>query len=246
MKEIIAQNFSKGARNYDRFAIIQKRSARNLLNLISNISYTKAIDIGAGSGELASKLKNCIGVDISPQMCKCMEEKGIKCVCADAEKLPFPDETFDLAVSNFAFQWMNIKKAMKESHRILKQNGSFALSIPIEGSLSELFSAWQKVSISLNGKEDKLFRFPSYNTVILYAKRHDFRIRYKQIKSEKIILPSASEALNYINKIGARNPYGFKKIRKQFYKEFCKEFFHTEDKGYPISYKVLTVILEKA
>ncbi|WP_456397442.1 methyltransferase domain-containing protein [Desulfurobacterium sp.] len=246
MKEIIAQNFSKGARNYDRFAVIQKRSAKNLLKLISKISYTKAIDIGAGLGELTSKLKNCIGVDISPQMCKFMEEKKIKCVCADAERLPFPHETFDLAVSNFAFQWMNIKKAMKETHRILKPDGSFALSLPIEGSLSKLFSAWQKVSVLLNGKQDKLFRFPSYNTVIFYAKKYNFRIKYRQIKSEKIILPSVPEALNYVNKIGARNPYGLKKIKKQFYKEFCKEFFRPEDKGYPISYKILTLILKKA
>ncbi|WP_456437496.1 methyltransferase domain-containing protein [Desulfurobacterium sp.] len=246
MKEIIAQNFSRGARNYERFAIIQKRTAQNLLNLISKVKYQQAIDIGAGSGELASKLKNCIGVDISPQMCKQMEAKGIKCVCADAENLPFSDETFDLAVSNFALQWMNIDKAVRETSRILKKNGVFALSLPVEGSLSKLFSAWQKTSILLNGKKDKLFKFPSVNAIIFFTKKYNFQITHSTIKTEKLVLPTASEALNYINKIGARNPYGFKKIKKQFYKIFCQHYFDEKEQGYPITYKTLTLLLRKA
>ncbi|WP_457568201.1 methyltransferase domain-containing protein [Desulfurobacterium sp.] len=246
MKEIIAQNFSRGARNYEKFAIIQKTSAQNLLRFVNSVNYLNAVDIGAGAGELTAQIKNCIGVDISPEMCNQMKKKGIKCVCADAEHLPFPNESFELAVSNFAIQWMNLSRVFKEAARILKKNGYFILSVPVEGSLSELFTAWQKTSIKINGKPDKLFIFPSANAIVFYSTKNNFKIEFKSIAREKIVSRTASQALSYITKIGARNPYGFKSIGKKFYKNFCQHFFKEKEGGYPITYQILTLVLRKA
>ncbi len=118
----------------------------------------KIIDIGCGEGSLIVKMANkfptakITGIDnwqsiwvYTKELCiKKAENEGIlervSFEKASASKLPFEDETFDLAVSNFVFHEVkdekNKKKLIKEALRVVKKGGSFVFQ---DMFLSKLF-----------------------------------------------------------------------------------------------------------
>ncbi|SNR90548.1 methyltransferase domain-containing protein [Desulfurobacterium atlanticum] len=243
MKKIIAKNFSTGARDYKKFATIQKLSGENLAFSLGKISGS-VLDIGAGRGELSRFFEDYVALDISPKMCELAKENGVKkVVCCNAENLPFEDSSIDNVVSNFALQWMDVEKVIKEVARIIKSGGIFGFAVPVEGSLSELFTAWQKSFIIYKGKQDKLFQFPSANLFIYCLRKYNFRVLKREIKTYTVLKDSPSEALKLITGIGARNPYRktYFYPGKEFYKTF-KMFFGKQSRKFPITYNVLTVI----
>ena len=84
------------------------------------------LDIGAGTGIASKYFKNIILLDPSEDMLK--QAKGEKIV-AKAEKLPFPDKTFDAIISITALHHTDIKKAIKEIKRVSKKNCKYAFTI---------------------------------------------------------------------------------------------------------------------
>ena len=93
----------------------------------------KLLDIGGASGLFLSFLETDIQpviLDISYNMC--IEAKlnlGANVVCADAEKLPFPNNSFNTVVSLETIYYLdNPLKLIIEVERVLKSNGVFVLS----------------------------------------------------------------------------------------------------------------------
>jgi SAM-dependent methyltransferase len=120
--------------------------------LISRIAWDgngRALDIGCGSGALTIKLAkkyneaNITGIDYWGRgwdYCQkqCEENARIEDVVdrtefrrASASKLPFPDNTFDLVVSNLTFHEVKDSEtkldAIKEALRVVKKGGKFVL-----------------------------------------------------------------------------------------------------------------------
>ena len=148
----------------------------------------KIIDIGCGNGLLTIKLakkyfnSRIIGIDYwgkdwdySLKACKNnAEEEGvidrIEFKKASASKLPFKDEEFDLAVSNFVFHEVKDTKdkklVIKEALRVVKKGGYFAFHdhFPrkkIYGDihkLLEIIKSWgiSDVNYKFTGDEDFL------------------------------------------------------------------------------------------
>lgn len=107
----------------------------------------KLLDIGCGSGALtircAKKYQKAdiIGLDFwgkewsyAKKQCENnakeeQVEKQITFIQGDASKLPFEDETFDAAISNFVFHEVksqpNKQLVVKEALRVIKPGGSF-------------------------------------------------------------------------------------------------------------------------
>lgn len=110
----------------------------------------KIIDVGCGTGKqisLLPKNMDITGVDISEHMLKVAKKQAPnKCIQADAIELPFDDNKFDLAISQFALHekdFETIKKESTEILRILKPNGKFLIvdfDYPKKGQfLSQIF-----------------------------------------------------------------------------------------------------------
>lgn len=118
--------------------------------LVSQIDWDgkgKALDIGCGSGALTIKLAkkyneaSITGIDYwggawGYFQKQCEENASIERVIdkteflqASASKLPFQDDTFDLAVSNLTFHEVKDSKnkldAVKEAIRVVKKGGQF-------------------------------------------------------------------------------------------------------------------------
>lgn len=84
------------------------------------------IEIGVGSGRFAGSLGIHLGVEPSSRMRSLAKARGIEVVDGTGENLPFKDSQFDFALMVTTICFLDdIKKAFKESHRILKPNGHF-------------------------------------------------------------------------------------------------------------------------
>lgn len=143
----IRDNFSRVAHTYEQYADIQGLLADELLKkvILEARVYDKILDIGCGTGKLTQELSQqflhskVMGLDISEGMSKLTKARGIEAIAADAQALPFSNGTFDLVVSNAAYQWVsNLPLAFKEAQRVLKEKGIFIFSCFGKRTLREL------------------------------------------------------------------------------------------------------------
>lgn len=102
----------------------------------------RVLDLGCGTGALLIIAKskyqniNATGIDADEKILKIAEKKirknnlNIKLINTSADKLPFPDFSFDIVVSTLVFHHLPTEvkiKALEEIHRVLKKNGRFLL-----------------------------------------------------------------------------------------------------------------------
>jgi demethylmenaquinone methyltransferase/2-methoxy-6-polyprenyl-1,4-benzoquinol methylase len=100
------------------------------------------IDVGGGTGDIATRILSRVGADPGPvTVCDINHEMitvgrdrsidtgrltGINWVCGDAEKLPFPDMSFDAYTIAFCLRNVTrIDAALAEARRVLKPGGRF-------------------------------------------------------------------------------------------------------------------------
>ena len=116
----------------------------------------RALDAGCGSGSIAILLKKrypavrVYGVDADATILSQARRKAIESKTtilfkrAFLQRLPFSDNSFDLAYSSLVFHHLTHKakvQAIREIHRVLKHGGTFILSDfgPPRGLLSAAF-----------------------------------------------------------------------------------------------------------
>jgi ubiquinone/menaquinone biosynthesis C-methylase UbiE len=119
---------------------------KKLFDLVFSLAPKKAeiaiLDVGCGVGNstepLAAPAKKygfktrVTGVDPDGRMLVEARKSAkslklpIEYIEAGAEKLPFPKDSFDLAVSGAAFHWFATKKALTSIKRVLKPGGTYA------------------------------------------------------------------------------------------------------------------------
>lgn len=119
------------------------------------------LEIGAGTGRLTNHLANKIGsnakvtaIDINPAMLDIarlrVSEPNVEFQVADAQDLPFPDNSFDFVVCQFGFMFLPEKqKGFNEAWRVLKPGGQF------------LFVTWDKAenNITLHISQQTILHF---------------------------------------------------------------------------------------
>jgi SAM-dependent methyltransferase len=88
------------------------------------------LDVGCGGGSLAAELAErgwrVTGVDVSEDQLSLARGRGIEVVRADATDLPFPDASFDAAVSVFTHTDIDdFPSAIAETARVLRPAAPF-------------------------------------------------------------------------------------------------------------------------
>lgn len=136
------RHFDSQAKDYDRketmyYSKFPKISCRDVVKKLESYSYEKLLDIGCGTGFLIELLKNqnkaeYCGLDISSEMIKIAKSKfddSVQLLEGSADKLPYPDNTFDVACCIQSFHhYPYPEKAMCEVYRVLKKGGLYILS----------------------------------------------------------------------------------------------------------------------
>lgn len=101
----------------------------------------RVLDAGCGPGQIAVTLKkskpkvNICGIDADSEILSMAKEKsgklGIKFQQAYLQKLPYPDNYFDVVYSSLVFHHLKTKEkneAILEIYRVLKPKGKFLLA----------------------------------------------------------------------------------------------------------------------
>lgn len=86
----------------------------------ANLQSVSVLDVGAGSGEILSTLKEklsgknmLVGIEVGQEAVKSIGAKGFSVVRADAVQLPFADQSFDYAFCTLLLHHLNEDAAMK-------------------------------------------------------------------------------------------------------------------------------------
>jgi len=139
--EKVQKIFTQIAQKYDRMNDLasfglHRLWKKKLIQIAKEKKFTQALDLAAGTGDLALALakenKFVILCDPNPAMLKIAEKRlekqkpRVKFLVCSAEKIKLADFSVDLVVTSFGFRNMqNLDQAFREIYRVLKPKGSF-------------------------------------------------------------------------------------------------------------------------
>lgn len=137
-KQTIIRNFSRYALFYDKYADIQRQTARELAGELKNNGFRKILELGCGTGNytliLRDKFKDAklTALDISKKMLEVagekLKDKEIEFIYADAENIDL-NENFDLITSNACFQWFtDLERSLEKFKELLNMGGLILFS----------------------------------------------------------------------------------------------------------------------
>jgi len=159
----VSRTKAEAKRFYDRISRIygwmtgafERKHGEKALELLAITAGETVLEIGTGSGHCFERMARlvgdkggCCGADISTGMLKVTRDRllrsglaaGSGLCCADAGRLPFPDNSFDAILMAFTlelFDTPEIPQVIKETIRVLKPGGRIAVvSLSKEGKAS--------------------------------------------------------------------------------------------------------------
>lgn len=167
----------------------------------------KILDVACGTGDfsiVAAKYgcKSVIGIDIAENMLEIARNKirkanfedKIAFKIADAENLPFNDESFQASIVAFGIRnFNNLKKGLSEIYRVLTKNGKFIIlefSKPKHLLFRKLYFFYFQKILPLIGK--------------IISKN---KIAYTYLPNTVMQFPEGKELNNILEEIGFRDVY---------------------------------------
>ena len=168
--------FDSVAGNYDLMNDLMSAGTHRLwkrftLSLANLRPGQRALDVAGGTGDLAAGLARQVGerglvvlTDINAAMLGRGRDRlidaglagNVACVQANAERLPFPDATFDCITIGFGLRNVTDKAAaLKSMHRVLKPGGQLLVlefSTPVAPGLKPIYDAYSFKVLPLLGR----------------------------------------------------------------------------------------------
>ena len=180
-KEKLKRRFSRNARQYDKYAKVQKKMGDVLIEKIKSTKtqYKNILEIGCGTGYVTEILlehfenSNITAIDIAPGMIDHVKskisDKRVNFICADIEEMDL-DTNYDVIVSNATFQWFNkLEGTLKKLVDALSPKGLMCFSTFGENTFIELKKCFQKANSYFNMK-DTVYPGQSFLSIEHYNK----------------------------------------------------------------------------
>ena len=125
-------DYSRQAERYDQTRSASPSTLRALREALQDAPGRRLADIGGGTGNYALTLRRegwePVVIDRSAEMLAWAAAKGLETVLADAQRLPFEDETFDAAMMVSMLHHVEDRgAALAEARRMLKPRGRLVL-----------------------------------------------------------------------------------------------------------------------
>ena len=157
-KQQARRAFERAAATYDEAAVLQDEVGMRLLERLDlvRLQPDSILDLGAGTGKMTAGLMKryrkarVVAVDIAHSMLQRTRRRGgwlrrPRCICADAEQLPFAGNSFDLIFSNLMIQWCQPQDTLfGEFHRVLRPGGLLMFTTFGPDTLQELRECWTR------------------------------------------------------------------------------------------------------
>lgn len=181
VKEKSIKHFNSNAEEYDssfdgKFVKVMYRS---VLEELEGEEEGKFLDVGCGTGNVLCKLVNgkreLFGIDLSENMVKESKKRmgrDADIMVADAEQIPYKDNTFDTLLCNASFHhYPHPEKVLREMKRVLKNGGRLLIG---EGYAIQPFRTLLNFSFRFSDSGD----FHSYgkHELIRMLKANGFQI----------------------------------------------------------------------
>ena len=207
----IQRRFNESAKTYDLFSSLHRKIADKLFDQVTKGPKPSVLlDVGCGTGYLTAKLKRyfpqskMVGLDFAPEMLEVALHKhnGIDWVLADGHHLPFSDGSFDILVSNLAYQWAgDLSRAFSEARRVLASNGIMGCTLFGYNTCQELFQSLDEAK----AKVLQFSRLPDCSQVYQALSSSGFKNPEVESDSIKIEFNGMHELIAWLKSIGANN-----------------------------------------
>jgi ubiquinone/menaquinone biosynthesis C-methylase UbiE len=193
--------YDKVANTYDQ--IFNVYAVKRRINILTNWAVGRCLEVGAGTGEISKQLSvihPVVATDISPKMVAQIKKKlKIKAFVCDAERLPFPSNSFDTVIAaELIYLLDHPDKFIKEAYRALKPHGKLLIS-----SANKITKIYDRVRALLRACgfsgmyfDDKARDFMSLNELRQLLEKEKFKL----LKEKKIII-FPFQSLDWLNKL---------------------------------------------
>ncbi len=263
MKQQVRRYFDAAAPEYENAALVQQQIARDLTCELASVwskagggframACHTALEIGAGVGTLAREMlprlqcRFYLAVDVARAMllrqrANCIDQALVP-VVADGEAIPFPPQSVDLLLSSSTMQWyQNPERSIPANLDLLKPGGRFALSLFVDGTLSELAKTSQKTGFGsvypLASTEQILNIVNAYPGITFSASQ----------RVDRLVQANALSLLHSLRRTGARYSANKRAAAPRRLAAFCQEYDqqYTCYGGVYASYKSLCILGRK-
>lgn len=120
--------------------------ARELVfDAVTEVGPASVLEVGCGQGELAERIRQEIGaevvaIDQSERMVELARARGVDARLGDVQDLPFPDESFDVAVAAWMlYHVADLDRGLREVARVLRPGGRLVAATNYADHLQEMF-----------------------------------------------------------------------------------------------------------
>jgi len=221
-KEYVRNMFNSIAKRYDFLNHFLSMNIdylwrKKVISLLKPYHPQTILDVATGTADLAIqasllKPKQIIGIDISEEMLKIgqkkLSDKNKECIIqlinADAENMPFENDSFDACTVAFGVRnFEDLKQGLSEMHRVLKSNGKVVIlefSKPSDFPVKQIYGFYFKTILPFVGKlvsksddayiylPDSVSKFPTSENFILLLKE----VGFKEISAHQLSFGIAS------------------------------------------------------
>ncbi len=131
----------------------------------SALKSPSVLDVGCANGSMLSQLPDGVykaGIDVSEVLLAMAKSKGVDayCVDVDTQRLPFPDQTFDLVTATDVIEHvLHTDHLINEINRVLKPGGVFLAGIP---NINQPISLVMQFVLDLTPMFAARYRCPHY------------------------------------------------------------------------------------
>jgi SAM-dependent methyltransferase len=157
--ETIVREFTKQAVPFAEHPAHSQEDTLASIRTIANLGETdRVLDSGCGPGlvscYLAGFVRHITGVDLTPAMIREAKERAAvqgltntEFILGEMEHLPYPDRTFDAAISRFAFHHLeHPEQALQEMFRVVRHGGKIVVMDAVPAAAKrDRFDAFEKL-----------------------------------------------------------------------------------------------------
>jgi trans-aconitate methyltransferase len=197
---------------YDNKHAFVSQYGESVLELLAPKTGERILDLGCGTGDLASQLQglgaDVVGIDASPEMIATAKEKYpyINFAVANAVDFDF-DEPFDAVFSNAVLHWIKDAYAViKCVYNVLKPNGRFVAEFGGKGNMQQMIAATDTI-LNKHGynKAGQLhpWYFPSTAEYATKLEAQGFRVTYTSHFDRPTLLEDGRQGIaKWLNMFG--------------------------------------------